>query len=229
MASVHSLCEDVAAGAYPGDPIDAGAHDTTEVRWFVHGAVPSSIFRWFARLSTSLEIRRDEYRLDGYHDIGLKRRDRGPAEVKVRCGSRGSIHVVDDVTGRLEEWRKVSAIDEGDIPLGEHSRWLDVNKVVLTRTYHLNPDGIPRAVPSQWSSTLGCDVELASVMAGEMPAWTFALEAWGPTSTERSDALDTSLSRFLDEAAPPPEFFTHLGLDIGYPEWLATEVGDLVS
>ena len=221
------MCEDIAAGAYAGTA-DVSAHDTTEVRWFAPGPVPSSIFRWFARLSTSLEIRRDDYRLDGYHDIGLKRRDRGPAEVKVRCGSHGSVDMA-EVTGRLEEWRKLSAVDEGDIPLGDHSRWLDVNKVVLTRTYHINPEGILRAVASPRSSNLGCDVELASVMAGEVPAWTFGLEAWGTTSTERRDALGASLSRFLDEAAPPPDFFADLGRDLGYPEWLATEVGQLVS
>jgi hypothetical protein len=194
---------------------------TAEVRWFVGGELPGSLVTWFTSERTSIELRRDRYAVDGSPDVGLKRRAGGPLEVKLRCESSGTVRLGTRV-GRIEEWRKLTDVDERDVPVGPEPVWVDVDKVVLTRSYRRSPEGM-LPVARRDLSVAGCDVELASIGVEDTVAWTFALEAWGPEG-DRRPALDDTLAAFARETPPVDEAVGGLDTDVGYPEWLATVV-----
>jgi hypothetical protein len=191
--------------------------DTSEVRWFAEGTLPTSLIMWFAGAPTSIEIRRDRYLVDALPEAGVKRRDGGPLEVKVRNGRDGWVDAVADLQGRLEEWRKYAPVDDGEWPA--EGEWIDVDKVVLTRTYRLGAGGVEPLRGRDLAAT-GCDVELAAIIVDDTEAWTFALEAWGPEA-ERRRVLRESLDSFMAETPLPAAMRLALHRDAGYPEWLA--------
>jgi hypothetical protein len=201
---------------------------TTEVRWFAEGALPASLIAWFTSERTSIELRRDRYRIDGSPDVGLKQRAGGPLEVKLRCPALGSVQLGRARVGRIEEWRKLTDVDEADLPVGPDPMWADVDKVVLTRTYRQSPDGAMQPITPRDLSAAGCDVELASVVVGEFVAWTFALETWGP-ERDRPAVLRDTLATFERETPFIDELVAGLGADVGYPEWLSMVVTDVRS
>lgn len=191
--------------------------DTTEVRWFAAGNLPDSLVDWFIRSGrATLEVRHDSYLVDGSHDAGRKVRNHGSFEVKIRTGSHGFLHLGNGIHGRIEEWQKSVGLQP---PTAES--WVEVGKVVLTRTYQPGPkDGLSE-VRERDMLIPGCDVELATVSVGDTKAWTFAFEVWGP-GEQRHRILSETASRFVETAGLPPELASWLTCDMGYPEWLAT-------
>lgn len=201
---------------------------TTEVRWFGEGALPDSLVRWFTTAPASIELRCDQYRVDGSPNIGLKRRGGGSLEVKFRCASSGTAQLNGSRSGRIEGWRKLTDIELSDIPIGSDPVWVDVDKALLTRTYRRSPDGDMQATTPHDTVAAGCDVELASVEVENKVAWTFALEAWGP-DTDRSALLHDTLTAFAAETPLPDELVARLHADAAYPQWLATVVEGIGS
>jgi hypothetical protein len=190
--------------------------DTTEVRWFVTGELPESLVDWFIRSGrATLEVRTDAYLVDGSHDAGRKRRDHGAFEVKLRTGSQGLFHLGNGVRSRIEEWKKYLGLQTPPDPT-----WVDVGKVVLTRTYQLDAEDAVSEVRVRDMLTPGCDVELATVSVGDTKAWTFAFEVWGPED-RRLHILAETASRFVADSGLPLELTLALTSDMGYPEWLA--------
>lgn len=200
------------ASAAPANRID-----TTEVRWFAAGSLPDSLVDWFIRSGrATLEVRHDSYLVDGSHDSGRKVRDHGSFEVKTRTGTHGFLHLGNGIRGRIEEWQKIVGLQ----PPTDQT-WVDVGKVVLTRTYQPDPKDSLYEVRARDMYLPGCDVELATVSVGETKAWTFAFEVWGPKE-QRHGILSKTASGFIDTAGLPSELASRLILDMGYPEWLAT-------
>jgi hypothetical protein len=197
--------------------------DTSEVRWFGAAVLPDRFVDWFTDggHSAVVERRRDAYRVSPAHDIGLKRRDNGPLEAKVRIGPAVHSTLDNGFSGRLEEWRKY-AVDE---PRGETTwEWSEVTKVILTRTYGLDEVGAVQELTDPDLASPGCDIELASVSAEESVAWTFAVEAWGQADTRRR-LLGGALVALAEQTSPiPSAFLEDLDRSMGYPEWLATVV-----
>ena len=191
--------------------------DTTEVRWFVTGELPESLVDWFIRSGrATLEVRHDSYIVDGSHDAGSKIRDHGTFEVKLRTGSRGPFHLGSGVRSRIEEWQKFVGLQTPP-----DRTWVDVGKVVLTRTYQLDAEDDVSEVRVRDMFTPGCDVELATVSVGDTKAWTFAFEVWGPED-RRLHILAETASRFVADSGLPPAPTPVQTPDMGYPEWLAT-------
>ena len=191
--------------------------DTTEVRWFALGTLDPAHVEWFNESGrVDLEIRQDSYVVDTSHDVGRKRRDHGPFEIKTRTGSTGVTRLWGGLRGRIEQWRKVVGVEPPD---GSLDRWSDVDKVVLTRIYQLHAHEAIE-VDRRDMTVPGCDIELAAVSVEGLEAWTFALETWGPNHEQRS-MLDRAALQFLSDSGLPREFASHLTADMGYPEWLA--------
>ncbi len=199
-------------------PTSADGLETTEVRWFGDGTLPRTILTWFSQGPTSIDVRGDSYRLDGTPDVGVKRRDHGPLEVKYRRPSTGSVDLGSGTVGRIEEWHKIVHRDGTGTLAGGDGVWLDVDKVVYTRTYGV-VDGVARPLALRALARTGCDVELAAVTAGGISAWTFALEAWGLAGV-RPEMLRRALAAFLDETPPPAALHTGLRHAMSYPMWL---------
>ena len=182
------------------------AHQTLELRWFASGPLPVAAIEWFERSVPHIdrEHRSDSYLLTGRPDLGVKRRNHGPLEVKERRGRGDSVSIGESLVAHIEEWHK--RIRQGYPTAG--GRWIDVDKTVLTYR-HRGPDP---------SSAASCDIELASVQSGELEAWTLALEAFGAPS-ERAGIL-RSAGLFLSEARVPTALAGTLDVEGGYPAWL---------
>lgn len=179
---------------------------TLELRWFASGRLPVAAIEWFEGSVPHIdrEHRNDSYLLTGRPDLGVKRRDQGPLEVKERRGTGDRMSIGDSLVAHVEEWHK--RIREGYPTAG--GRWIDVDKTVLTYRY--------RAAGA--SSAAACDIELASVQIGELEAWTLALEAFGSPSDR--DAILRSAGLFLDETGVPTVIAGALDVEAGYPAWL---------
>lgn len=220
MSHIHSTR---AVGSHGLPSTEPAPQDTTEVRWFGSGAIPASVREWFSDPAhpASVELRRDAYWMQASHDIGLKSRDNGPLEIKLRRGSRGNFEVIEGVPGRIEEWRKVPVV----MPLGIDSignwRWSEVHKRVATTTFVPDSSGGVVPIHHPHLAPAGCDVELAAVKVDDTAAWTFAFEAWGPAD-ERLGLLERSWEALCRLGSPVPMELGRLEQTAGYPEWLAT-------
>lgn len=184
------------------------ALETLEVRWFAHGRIPDSAVEWFEGVSPSIEIeeRIDTYLVTGRVDLGVKRRDAGPLEVKERRRIGSRIAVGDRLEAQVEEWHKHTSVRTAT----ETDRWVKIAKTVRTYPFRTNTSG---------GHTAGCDIELAAVEAGGVKAWTLAFEASGPAS-ERMGTLVAAIDRFTSVADVPADLAAALELEAGYPAWL---------
>ena len=195
--------------------------DTTELRWFVPGPVPTDIARWFTGSTRIPNERCDTYLLDGRSDVGVKRRFRETLELKVRESVDGPIQLGDGLVGPLEVWRKWSPAEDL-VEVGSDGRWIDVCKSIVKRRFSI--DGTEVAFTSGEQATgAGCDVEIAEVTVGAAQWWTFAFAAFGPSAT-RHTALVASWQGLLAVTDGPELFARHTGRAMGYPEWLALTV-----
>jgi hypothetical protein len=157
-------------------------------------------------------MRIDTYLAAGSIDRGVKRRDRGPIEVKSRLPYSGAVDFGEAVPGRIEEWRKAAAADGQPYLSDNEGSWVDVEKIILKRFEQRLPAGT------------GCQTELTSLLVAGTAAWTFALEAWGPAAIRR-DLLRRAVREFSLDGSLRQEFEASLLDSMGYPEWLATVTG----
>jgi len=211
-----------------GSRVDtAGLFNTSEIRWFSDGPLPSEVLAWFTggRTLGSVEDRHDFYQLHRLNDIGVKRRHGSTLEVKVRRTLDAPLDLGSGLDGRIEEWsRWEPAEDDGAWQLPD-APWVDVHKVIYTRSFM--PTDREVILPAVHSNRLfaGCDIEVVEVAAGGIDTWSLGLKAFGPT-TGRHQALATSWQT-LRTHSPMTE-----GLDFafdracGYPEWLRLVLSD---
>ncbi len=181
--------------------------ETLEVRWFARGPLPTEALGWFeaAMPYVETEKRVDSYLLTGRPDLGVKRRDQGPLEIKerIRVGSR--VSVIGRLVAPVEEWRKsiqIALPETGD-------RWIDVVKNVWNHPLRVTVRGLPA----------GCDVELAAVEVDGIEAWTLAFEASGPPQ-DRLAVLRSAAELFREGADIPSGIAGALDVEAGYPAWL---------
>jgi len=197
--------------------------DTTELRWFVEGPLPSDLQSWFTSAGASgvVEQRCDVYRIDDRHDVGVKLRSRETLEVKIRR-SRGPRLTLDNGPhGVLEVWRKWT-FGEQLTRRQEHQPSVEVAKSIVKRRF--STAGHEIALPGDAYATTEavCDVEVARVVVGEIEAWTFAFAACGPASTHASSIVASW--RSLCSSGQHPDELSVLRGSIGYSEWLKRRV-----
>jgi hypothetical protein len=201
---------------------DVDAFDTNEVRWFGTGPLPGSFVEWFTQHGRTgvVELRSDQYDPTSGVELGIKRRDGGPLEIKHLTDSSPAFRVDGSLTGTLEGWRKVTKRSSMPADREVASDWIEVDKVVVTRRYRLvGPDRVEEVadVEPGWS---GCDVELASVTVGGHQSWTYAFEAYGPAG-RRIEVIRASAVAITAGVSYPPGFVSRLTLSLGYPAWLS--------
>jgi len=214
----------VAAGS-GGDT--AGLFNTSEIRWFSRGSLPSEVLAWFTggRTVGSVEDRHDFYQMHRLNDIGVKRRHGSTLEVKVRRTLDEPLDLGDGLDGRMEEWSRWEPVEDDGAWQLPDAPWIDVHKVIYTRSFM--PTDREVILPAIHSNRLfaGCDIEVAEVTVGGIDTWSLGLKAFGPTSG-RQQALATSWGT-LRTHSPLTE-----GLDFafdracGYPEWLRLVLSD---
>jgi hypothetical protein len=195
--------------------------DTSEVRWFAHGVPVPEIVDWFSgsgRAGT-LEERCDVYQLHQLQDIGLKRRSGNTLEVKVRRSIGETLTLDSGLAAPFEEWRKWSPDDRDPMSPSPDVPWLDIHKVIVTRTFMLDRGEVVGPAPHTDDSLSGCDVEIAAVTMGDVPSWSLAFEAFGPKS-ERRRAVMSSWETLVAESGRFEDLGGYFEKAAGYPEWI---------
>lgn len=186
--------------------MDGTPLSTLELRWFFSGAVPDDLDTWFP-LAAGSERRVDRYLRLRRHDLGVKRRNGGPIEMKLRRSRRPWL-LPDGRVGHSEQWTKwrPRRFDTGP------GVWHDVIKQV--RTMPLALDGRPTSAPDGHNPV--CEAELAVIEFHGSSWWTFALEVSGPA--ELQPALLGIGARWAWEGPMVDLIGDDTGL--GYPAWL---------
>jgi hypothetical protein len=196
--------------------------DTTEIRWFFQGPLPTEVRHWFIGATGLVEERRDTYLLAGRSDEGVKYRGGRLLELKVRLRVGPLLDVGDGLSGRPEWWRKWAPAD-ALVERSPAQRWVDVDKVIIKRRFSLAAEEVTLDPWDDESAV--CEVEVAEVGLGPTSAWTLALAATGPGATRRASLVAGWKGLKAATHGPIP-----LGLETGaamsYPEWLDRTVED---
>jgi hypothetical protein len=204
----------------PTGPGPVAIDDTTEIRWFLDGPLPSEVGAWFTgrELPGHVERRTDSYRLGHRGDTGVKRRFGRMLELKSRLGARTTLALDAGLTGRVETWRRWSPAD-GRVTPGTDQAWIDVHKTVVKRRFDADGNERPVTGPTWAPIVVACDVEIATVEVCGRHAWSLALAATGP-DTSRQASILTSWAAL--GPGRPSLLESHLRLQdsCGYPEWL---------
>jgi hypothetical protein len=151
--------------------------DTTELRWFVTGALPGDVRRWFVGSTVAVEGRCDRYLLDGPSDVGLKFRNGETLELKSRLELGPAVELTGGLAGVLELWRKWTPAD-GLVQHSASQRWIDVDKWIVKRRFAL--DGAEVEFSPVLDGNPCFDVEIVAIRAAGTTAWSLAFAAHGP-------------------------------------------------
>jgi hypothetical protein len=201
--------------------MDGSTYNSLELRWFMPGQVPDRIIDVFASpLSSTVE----EWRIDSYWplsrgDVGVKRRNGGPVEMKVRRSARPWRHP-NGPEGVTEQWNKWRP-NRLDLD-GRDAEWIEVHKHVLTRTFALAGREVSGQVDGRRPR---CEVEIAQLSVGAAEWWTVAFEATGPARVQPF----VLWSAFESVWSPELSSSVDGGLNVGYPQWLEGQVRPVVS
>ena len=197
---------------------------TTEMRWFFAGALPDAVLSWFTH-DQSLGLR--EARTDDYHlvddDTGLKLRLGHTLELKCRRGKPALTEIVPGAWGCQERWTRWSPASFLSMP--SEPAWHAVDKVVVKRRFAFCGTEIPLTPANLPQQGAGCDVEITSVELNATPGWALAFAAFGPED-EQGSSLAAAARTLLTDDPAMPRFQLGLQGSCGYPEWLASVLGD---
>jgi len=188
----------------------AGPLWTVELRWFVDGALPDHVGRWFVTAlpgAVRQQSRTDTYAHVDSDALSVKLRA-GLLEAKGRLERREPVAVMAGLVGHPERWVKWSVPGPSG-PVGTPRDGFWVHQVTKRRAW---ADLTAGAV-----GTCACFAELTELSLREGAAWTLAAESAGAGAT--AEELTAALARAFVE--PPP---VALGADrsMGYPAWLRT-------
>ena len=195
--------------------------DTTEVRWFAVGPLPSGLVRWFTGdgMVGFFERRTDSYRLDDRGDVGVKRRSQRTLELKTRLAGPETFALGHGLAGRIESWRRwspaVDLIDTGD----DHA-WVELHKTIIKRRFGVDGVEAPLSQATRAMTGAGCDVEVAAVELHGRSAWSFAFAGFGPVDGHR-DSIRTAWTSLAVGCPWTPGLVPRVEESYGYPQWLA--------
>jgi len=197
---------------------------SAETRWFHHGQLPDRICEWFCRGDDVIQeqARTDRYlNLGGCTTVGVKLRE-GRFEIKARRAAPRALSLLETVHGLTDGWVKWSSASPElgtsaeSVSAREPQEWLPVRKERWLRWLDIGAaDDMP---PAGEPPVFGCTAELAQVTLGDMPWWTFALEAMGDAS--RVEQLLTTAGQLYLRSYPPPQPLEETNA-ASYPVWLA--------
>jgi len=158
---------------------------SAEIRWFIKGKIPSSVFDWFIGLNSNYvnqPERIDHYLLLKSNDsLGIKLRD-GKVEIKQKTHQIGNIKPGKNVTGSADKWSKWSfELKEAnnlfsiDLPYNE---WLAITKNRILVNYGISEENIvTQKEPVIYKN--GCITEITSIEINNQNWWSLGLEAYG--------------------------------------------------
>ncbi|MEM1043722.1 MAG: hypothetical protein AAGI91_13980 [Bacteroidota bacterium] len=193
-------------------------YPTTEVRWFLDGALPAEVTAWFEAVAGAVpwETRTDYYVRPATPDgLGVKARA-GHLEVKRLAEVIGDEALHERAAGRVERWRKWSFPLDRSAQLRQGAGdWVAVGKRRQKASFAVR-SGVVGRVPREEQTRSGCSMEIAEVGAAGRTWWSVCFEAFGPES-EQAGLLRRTAAHVFARAAPPA-----LGraCSMSYPRWL---------
>lgn len=195
---------------------------SAEIRWFIKGKIPPTIFDWFIGLNDNYinqPERTDHYLLLQSDDtLGIKLRE-GRIEIKQRTNQIGNITPGENVAGIAEKWRKWSfELNEANQILSNElikNEWCSVSKTRIMVNYGISQDNIV-AQKEEVIYKNGCLTEITSLKIKNENWWTFGLEAYG----EENRLLDNLvlISHLILNDKSNIRLTLHDSLS--YPSWL---------
>lgn len=180
-----------------------------EARWFRVGPLPAYVEDWFTNGGT---LGWREQRVDFYDlisagfGVGLKQRGAQSLDAKFLLGYEADLQLAERIRGRVEDWIKVSKPIAATVT--PNGSYVEVKKDILTRRYSVEGD-----------HSLGCEIELTSVTAGDRDVWTMCLETFGD-GDRRREALPAGVDGLLADTPLPSAFELTADSSCGYPEWI---------
>ena len=202
--------------------------DTSEVRWFAYGSPATEVVDWFTGPGRggTLEERCDVYQVHRLQDIGVKRRSRDSLEVKVRRSIGDTLTLEPGLAAPFEEWRKWSPDDDDPMAPSPDVPWIDIHKVILTRTFMLDGGEVVGPALHIDDTLSGCDVEIVAVTIGDTRSWSLAFEAFGPKA-DRRRAVVSSWDALVADSGRFEDLGSYFDQPAGYPEWLVVIASEI--
>jgi hypothetical protein len=183
----------------------------------------TAVAGWFGRFPARTESREDTYLLDSrLRGLSVKIRGGRALEVKVFCGSPGTLEVTGRACGCMQYWQKWSfpfspplRADRGD-PAG----WRTVSKRRRQSRFVLASGQILAHAP-ELGQEPGCGVELTEIRARGQDWWSLGFEATGPADLLRSELQATAALVFAQALPGGGE----PGMDdfSSYAQWLGRQ------
>jgi hypothetical protein len=195
---------------------------TCEMRWFLRGALPPQVERWFEGdgARTAPVWREDRYVLSGLADMGIKQRE-GRVEVKGRTAKLGAHVLAPDIEGSAERWCKWSydaaAIADGFRGCLQGCETLVIAKGRVQRHFLLHPGGLTEGAAQRDLARRGFSVELTQIRvpsAGDH--WSLGIEAAPDDAALLGDLLRALGEVLRGFPLPLPRTRAR-----SYPQWLA--------
>lgn len=197
---------------------------SAETRWFHHGQLPDRVREWFCEGDDLIreQPRTDRYlNLGGCTTVGVKLRE-GRFEIKARRAAPRALSLFATVNGLADGWVKWSSASPElgtsaeSVSDREPQEWLPVRKERWLRWLDIGAGDQAPGVNEP--PVFGCTAELTEVTLGEIPWWTFALEAMGDAS--RVDPLLVTAGQLYLKSHPVPLPLDEMNA-ASYPVWLA--------
>ncbi len=202
------------------DEMAVSIDETTELRWFFEGKLPTAVLDWFAPddMIGLSEHRSDSYRIGDHVDVGVKRRFGSKLELKRRQGPPESFVMPNGSCGQLERWKRWSPADE-HVGIDEDTRWIDVEKAIVKRRFDALGQELPITETTRDAVGQGCDAEIVAVSIEGRSAWSVAFSAFGPHDTHQA-LLRVAADSLLGDASNGWKDRLTSAMSCGYPEWL---------
>lgn len=192
---------------------------TCEMRWFLEGALPGEVERWFDRgQDPALSAWRDDrYLILPVADMGIKWRE-GRLEIKGRLAVLGGHAPTADIEGVAERWSKWAHAGR---PVEERFRRCSRNGTITVRKrrrqrHFLLDRGGGQEVAQREMDQRGFSMELTRIRLGNDRHWTLGIEA-APDDPEMPSDLAGALRQVL--AGFP--IALPRARSMSYPQWLA--------
>jgi hypothetical protein len=197
--------------------------ESTEIRWFFEGNLPSEIKKQFEIFHTSdmNENRVDFYLLLMNNDqVGIKLRN-SRLEIKYRSEARPFDFPQSCLNGNLERWTRLEWNDKAAfiefmsiLDKKELTPWVKVSKKRIQRKFSVNED---EELVIQPSSQLSSDftIEVTELTANNQTWWCIAVDSF-------TDKDSLYFSKIINR-----QITDHYNVDLkkewsfGYPHWLS--------
>ena len=148
--------------------------------------------------------------------------------MKVRRAIGDDVVLQSGLAAPFEEWRKWSPDDTDLMAPSPDIPWIDIQKVILTRTFMLIGGEVVGPALHVDDTLSGCDVEIVEVAIGRTRSWSLAFEAFGP-KLDRRRAVTFSRDALVADSGRFENFGSYFDQPAGYPEWLVAIASEIAT